>query len=199
MLTIEFNKYNLPPFRTYNYAIRTDNNSRKVKFVVYKEQDIDLTTLAPYIKLDNIDKSFADKVRLEEVINDDTIELTWTILRVQSKYHHLNTQIQFEDVDNDIVFQLPIIEFNIEKSIYADEEVENLYPSVIQDLQKQINNIHGADFYNTIYDFPSVGEDGKLYVSREDNSIYRFDSSTYTYNCVGRDWQEIEAVIDILD
>ena len=53
----------------------------------------------------------------------------------------------------------------------------------------------GTQSYNSIFDFPNRGKANILYISREDNSSYRWDEENSKYFCVGRDYEEIEVII----
>ena len=46
--------------------------------------------------------------------------------------------------------------------------------------------------FNSIYEFPVVGQEDTLYVDESDNMTYRWDS--HNYKCVGSDWREIELI-----
>ena len=49
------------------------------------------------------------------------------------------------------------------------------------------------------YDFPSVGDSENLYIAIDENATYRFDDSTLTYKCCGRDYEEIDVIQCMLD
>ena len=53
----------------------------------------------------------------------------------------------------------------------------------------------GAQSYDSIFDFPNRGKANTLYISRGDNSSYRWDEEDSKYFCVGRDYEEIEVII----
>ncbi len=46
--------------------------------------------------------------------------------------------------------------------------------------------------------FPTIGAADLLYISTDDNSIYRFNEDTLTYVCVGRDYKEIDTIQSVL-
>jgi hypothetical protein len=52
--------------------------------------------------------------------------------------------------------------------------------------------------FNNHFEFPSIGEEGKLYIAKDENKIYRFSETNYTYYCIGSDYNEIEEIICIL-
>ena len=49
--------------------------------------------------------------------------------------------------------------------------------------------------YNSIFDFPNRGSSEGLYISKNDNSCYRWDEVGSKYFCIGRDYEEIEVII----
>lgn len=48
--------------------------------------------------------------------------------------------------------------------------------------------------FGTHYGFPAIGNPDYLYIATDENAQYRFDEETNTYQCVGRDYREIEAI-----
>lgn len=44
------------------------------------------------------------------------------------------------------------------------------------------------------YEFPNVGEEGCLYIAKDENATYRYDKQERAYFCVGRDPAQIEAI-----
>ena len=46
-------------------------------------------------------------------------------------------------------------------------------------------------YYNSMFEFPNIGEDDYLYLDREKNKSYRWDSSQLRYICVGSDYEDI--------
>lgn len=48
--------------------------------------------------------------------------------------------------------------------------------------------------YQSIYDFPSVGNKNKIYIDKSTNSIYRWDDEAVKYYCVGSDYNSIEVI-----
>jgi hypothetical protein len=48
--------------------------------------------------------------------------------------------------------------------------------------------------YETIYEFPKIGDSGTVYVTTIDNSTYRWDKEKLKYYCIGRDYTAIELI-----
>ena len=49
--------------------------------------------------------------------------------------------------------------------------------------------------YGSLFDFPNRGSSDSLYISKDDNSVYRWDEANSKYYCVGRDYSEIDTII----
>lgn len=48
--------------------------------------------------------------------------------------------------------------------------------------------------YATLFDFPTIGNEGNLYIDKSQNRAYRWDDSELKYFCVGADWDDIEII-----
>ena len=48
--------------------------------------------------------------------------------------------------------------------------------------------------YETIHNFPNRGGVGKLYISKEENAVYRWDENGSKFYCIGRDYLEIGTI-----
>lgn len=47
---------------------------------------------------------------------------------------------------------------------------------------------------NSIYDFPAIGDDTKIYISTLANKSYRWDNADLKYYCVGSDYNDINTI-----
>lgn len=47
---------------------------------------------------------------------------------------------------------------------------------------------------DTIYDFPAVGDEQCIYISKNENKTYRFDSNMLKYYCIGSDFNDIKTI-----
>lgn len=65
-------------------------------------------------------------------------------------------------------------------------------------LQGEMNvsafNPERIQHYETFEELPAIGNSKLLYIVDGENATYRFDGSTLTYECIGRDWKEIQGV-----
>ena len=44
------------------------------------------------------------------------------------------------------------------------------------------------------YEFPNVGDPLCLYIAVDENKIFHYDENTHTYNCVGSNYEDIDAI-----
>lgn len=47
---------------------------------------------------------------------------------------------------------------------------------------------------DSIYEFPNIGQANVLYIDKEDNGLYRWDTVHRKYYCVGRDYTQIKVI-----
>lgn len=48
--------------------------------------------------------------------------------------------------------------------------------------------------FSTHYEFPSIGDENKLYIATDENAQYRYDATDHAYHCVGRDPEDIDTI-----
>lgn len=48
--------------------------------------------------------------------------------------------------------------------------------------------------FNNRYEFPSIGKENMIYVARDENALYIFDTTQNIYHCIGRDYNEIGSI-----
>lgn len=48
--------------------------------------------------------------------------------------------------------------------------------------------------YNSIYEFPNIGDTGVFYVDKSVNKTYRWDSDDLKYFCVGSDYEQVNCI-----
>ena len=48
--------------------------------------------------------------------------------------------------------------------------------------------------FNNRYEFPSIGKENIIYVARDENALYIFDTTQNIYHCIGRDYNEIGSI-----
>lgn len=146
MLSISF-KGNTPQNRFFKISVIGNNITDKIKFIIPAVQnDVDLTYFNPYIKVQSAGGTYLDKIStgafMTREIKDDSIEIVWTMTRKSLTCRNINVQLQFEDLEQDDipVWQSAIMGFEVENTIPADEEISEENPTIIQELEKDVNN-----------------------------------------------------------
>ena len=51
-----------------------------------------------------------------------------------------------------------------------------------------------SESYDSIYNFPNIGNKDVFYVDVSENRIYRWDETDVKYFCVGADWKNISII-----
>lgn len=145
MLVINYNG-NKPTTDYYKYSVQGNNNADAIRFLVSLSQDslVFNETYHIYAKVQCVDDDFYDKVELSDINFDDSENLLITIFYLESK-HTSHKQIEVslccEDIRNKIVWQTQIVKVAIANGVNADEEIANTYPTVLAQLQEQIDEL----------------------------------------------------------
>lgn len=67
---------------------------------------------------------------------------------------------------------------------------DNLIGTINYAEKMYVRELHFANYY----EFPTFGESDCLYISEDENAIYRFDATNRIYLCVGRDYNKIDII-----
>ena len=51
-----------------------------------------------------------------------------------------------------------------------------------------------AQSYNSVYEFPNIGDTGVFYIDVGANKIYRWDPDNLKYYCVGSDYEQVNCI-----
>lgn len=142
MLVINY-KGITPQQRFYSHAVKGNNNANEIKFIVERYQnDLDLASLTPYLKVSSKCENYFDKISLTLTNDDDFVYLVWTMTRKSTHYRNLELQLQFQSDDSDdVVFQTQIVELELNETINADKEISEEYPTILSQLEKMIKEI----------------------------------------------------------
>ncbi len=167
MLVVNYNG-NKPVNDYFKFSVQGNNNADIVRFVLLKKQgNIDLTNenYRVYAKCQTPDQDFVDKTMLtttQEV--DNNLIVDWALLSKHTENKQLQVSLSFEDLNNEIVWQTQIFTLNISNGILADQEIENTYPTILAQLQQQIDNIPNVESAQsgTIQDALGLNNSGKL-------------------------------------
>lgn len=99
-----------------------------------------------YLKLEGSNDSeppvYFDKIKINEINVDSaeqTLSFDYVLTAKSTAYRRLKVQVQIENSEGDFVEQSKIAEIVLDESVRADHEIEDTYPSVLTDLQRQID------------------------------------------------------------
>lgn len=192
MLVINY-KNNTPQQKYYAVGVKQNNNANKIKFVLKANQDgIDLQNLTPYLKLQNKEHTYLDKIELETIYKsaNGIIEITWLMTRKSMEYRYLEAQLVFEDNEEDIVWQTLIVELELNETINADEEISDKNPTILQQLQGEVKDVASMRdvLKNIKYEYDEEHDTSRLtmprgilplrIVNNPNGNIYYFDYGT---------------------
>lgn len=126
----------------YKYAVKQNNKSNIIIFKFKKQQEGII--LDPnkhfYVKVRNSGKTFTDKDPNVVITSTETdILVSWTMLRKATQFKNIDIQLQYEDTENDIIWQSAIVNLDLFDTIPADKEIEDKYPSILMKLKQQID------------------------------------------------------------
>lgn len=144
MLFINY-KGNTPQQRFYTIGVQDNNKSNRITFIIEQQQSdlvLDNEGYKPYIKVCNRESGYFDKITPNEYdFVDGNCEIVWNIERKSTQYRNLEVQIVFEEMGGDVVWQTLIVELEFGGTIKADEEIEKEYPTILQDLEKEVEEV----------------------------------------------------------
>lgn len=172
MLVVNYNG-NKPIADYYKYSVNGNNNADIVRFVVKKIQNgLDLTNgYHIYAKCDN-GFGFVDKAEITiSKENEEEIYVDWHLLRKHTENACLKVSISFENLDSEIVWQTQIFTLKINSGVVADEEIANKYPTILAELQAEIDELkkhQGGDGSSEV-------EIKRVYLTYDDRMSIRAD------------------------
>lgn len=136
---------NKPEKTIYAYAVKENNDTNKIEFLLDKVQEGGKLDLANYIAFAKIrGANFVDKVPLIVEIVEEKIKLSLTLQRKHTSSRGLDIQLQFEYFttnENVLVWQTEIFTMVLSDTIPADEEIANKYPAILQDHERRISDL----------------------------------------------------------
>ena len=142
MLVVNYNG-SKPITDYYKYGVEGNNNADVIRFVIQKHQgQLDLLENSKvFVKCQNDD--FSDKIEIdEENIKDEgnNAYVDWFLMKKHTTQGSLQVSLCFE-CENEVVWQTQIFTLKIMNGVVADDEIVNDYPTILQQLQKQINEL----------------------------------------------------------
>ena len=151
--------------KNYTFSVVGNKNVDIVyiysRFTQYANKNI-------YLKL--ISENYADKIQIanENVsIKDGCLVIKWVMGAVATVGKKLQIQLSFEDGVEDIIAQSSIATITLGDTLDPSSQIEPLYPTVLQQLQEQIDVLHvesvaniTASFENGVLVFDWYNADG---------------------------------------
>lgn len=104
----------------------------------------DLATLDAFIKIESAGSEYIDKISATSTYTSGQkpyVQIDFELKAKTTSYKYLNLQVQFEGNGGAKVCQTEKVLLELSGNINADEEIPNRYPSVLADLQRQINEL----------------------------------------------------------
>lgn len=146
-------------------AVVDDNVSKELVFRLERHQgSIDLAAMTCFVKVES--GEFMDKIPLTvREISDSLIDIHWSLGRAVTSRDKSLAQLQFEDTNEDIVWQTEAILIVMSRTIPVDEYIVNEYPTVLQDHERRIGALE--EFEEAVGDTYAT----KIEVQTEDAAI----------------------------
>lgn len=132
-----------------------------------------------------------DARMLVKLKSDLTDPLSWSVIGV---YNGMLVSVGEDTAENNGLYIL------INDNDISNEKswIKIANETQIEELNKRIDSIvvgaGGAIQVNTRSELPSIGEKNGIYFVVNEDATYRWDETTLTYICVGRDYKEIKII-----
>lgn len=183
MLYIHFNN-KVPNEKKFEYAVQGNNKVDVITFDISNIAELDFEPAHTYVKVQTKDQKYVDKI---ELTNNGGGILTWNLLAKTTRHRLIECQLSFETIDK--CYQTEMFELTLKANIDADGEIENDYPTILQDLQKQIDELGGGG--------ASSVEIKRVYLTYDDRKSIRsdflgYDEGTPFINDSTRIWYNFE-------
>lgn len=104
-----------------------------------------LSNLNAYVKVESAGGDYIDKISATSVYDSENEKLTisFTLHKKTTSYKNIALQLQFEDLQNEVISQTEIVALSLKGTINADKEVSDKYPEAIQELEKEVGSYSG--------------------------------------------------------
>ena len=174
-----------------------DSNVAKITFEFDKIiNELDITDFTAYIKIDTplICEAYKDKLKCV-ASSEEKVMYEWVVTDSISQYKNVDLQISFES--GIVKFSTKIFSISFDASINADELIEKNYPGVLQDIEERLKEVEKKSHieqYDSLSEFPTLGDVFTVYVDKEKNKIYRWNNEDNYYYCIGSDYEQIKIV-----
>ena len=145
MLVINYNG-NKPITDYYKFSVQGNNLADKIRFLISLNQSglVFDENYHYYAKVQCVDDDFYDKVELSEIVFDDVKNLLSLDFALESKHtchKAIEISISCENLESELVWQTQIVKVAIPNGVYADEEIAGKFPTILEDLQRQIDEL----------------------------------------------------------
>lgn len=186
-MIIEFIE-NIPSQYFYAYSVIGNENSDVIELVFDTTQsNIDLSKAVPRIKVVSAEKSYVDILsNLDSVVKDEKIHIYWMLKKPVTLCKNIDVQVEFLTLEQK--WQSQMFNLTLDNALNAEEEIEKIYPTALENKGEVITK-------DTHFDFPNVGDVRNIYVASIENRTYRYDVNLGKYYCIGSNYDEIEKII----
>lgn len=145
MLVINYNG-NKPTTDYFKFSVQGNNKADTIRFLVSLNQSglVFDENYHIYAKVQSVDDDYYDKVELSEVEFDDSrnlLKADFSLKAQQTSHKQIEVSLSCENLDSEVVWQTQLVKVAIANGVNADEEVADQYPSVLQNLQAQIDEL----------------------------------------------------------
>lgn len=139
MTIIDFRNKNVSEYR---FAVIGNSNFDRV--YLYSGFPQFATDCSIYLKVRSNEDNYVDKIAIvsEDIsVDDGALLCKWTMGAVSTQCKKLYLQLQFERETGEIIAQTGIVGLTLADTINVDELIPIIYPQVLKELKKQINEL----------------------------------------------------------
>lgn len=145
MLVINYNG-NKPITDYFKYSVQGNNQADTIRFVISLNQSglVFNEDYHYYAKVQSVDNDYYDKVRLTNVEFDtehNLLKADFVLKAQQTANKQIEVALSCENLNEEIVWQTQLVKITIANGVNADEQIADQYPSVLQNLQEQIDEL----------------------------------------------------------
>lgn len=144
MLVINYNG-NKPTSDYFKYSVQGNNQADIIRFVIdAKQEHINLTNdFRFYANIQGVDDDFVDKVELSNIENDGDV-LTIDFYLQKKHTEHKQIEVCLSAETNRVCWKTQLVKITIYNSVNADDTIVNDYPTILQQLQREIDELDGG-------------------------------------------------------
>lgn len=145
MLVINYNG-NKPTTDYFKFSVQGNNKADTIRFSVSLNQSglVFSDEYHIYAKIQCVDDDFYDKVEATEVEFDDSenlLKAEIVLLAKHTSHKQIEVSLSCEKLDDGAVWQTQLVRIRIANEVFAEAEVPNFYPNILQSLQEQIDEL----------------------------------------------------------